>query len=367
MGNLWSRRADAAERAALARHARRLWGLPCTELGVVAWPPELRERTFGVWNYWWQAHLIDCAVDAAVRLPTQARVRRLRRLTRSPRIRNLTGWTNRYYDDMAWMGLALERAGRQQQVEHPSAIQTLESRLVDAWNPAAGGGIPWRRRDDFYNAPANGPAAILLARTGRLWRAQEMADWIDERLRDPVTGLIFDGLRGTEVERVVYSYCQGVVLGAETELAVRMGDPRHSIRVRRLVAAVSAHLCSGGVITGGGSGDGGLFNGILARYLALVATELPVLDAEDEDTRRLARSIVLSSAESAWANRLSVDGLPLFGCRWTVPAVMPELHGEDGVLCGDSVHASSVPERDLSVQLSGWMLLESAHTVEVLP
>ena len=60
----------------------------------------------------------------------------------------------------------------------------------------------------------------MLARTGKLWRAQATADWIDETLRDPDSGLIFDGIRrdGT-LERAIYSYCQGVTLGLETELS----------------------------------------------------------------------------------------------------------------------------------------------------
>ena len=45
--------------------------------------------------------------------------------------------------------------------------------------------------------------------------------------------------------------------------------------MRRLVAAVDAHMAPGGVLVGAGGGDGGLFAGITARYLALVATELP--------------------------------------------------------------------------------------------
>ena len=45
----------------------------------------------------------------------------------------------------------------------------------------------------------------------------------------------------------------------------------------------------------------------------------------------------------AWAHRGEVDGLPRFGTDWSQPAG---------------------PERDLSVQLSGWMLLEAAASLE---
>ena len=132
------------------------------------------------------------------------------------------------------------------------------------------------------NTPANGPAAILLARTGHVDRAVSTADWIDRRLRDPAAGLIWDGLRpaadgGTTIETTIYSYCQGVVLGAELELAQRIprDHPESVQRIRRLLDAVGHALARDGVLTGHGGGDSGLFAGILARYLALVAARLP--------------------------------------------------------------------------------------------
>ncbi|AKE91243.1 glycoside hydrolase family 76 protein [Rhodococcus aetherivorans] len=363
MSDVWAERADLAEAAVMSRHVRRLWALPGTALGVVGWPAVRRERLFLTWHYWWQAHLIDLAVDAAERETTPRRRRRVLRLTRSHRIRNLAGWTNNYFDDMAWLGLALERAQRHLYVDRRDAIAVLENELFAAWAPERGGGIPWRRRDDFYNTPANGPAGLLLARTGKLLRAQEMADWIHETLHDAETGLIFDGIRRDRVERAVYTYCQGVVLGLETELAVQMGDPRHRERVHALVDAVDNELTERGVITGGGGGDGGLFNGILVRYLAMVATTLPVVDPEDERARRVAARIVLASAQAAWANRLQIEGLPLFGRDWSVQARLPGTAPGIARFSGGTVRSSGVAERDLSVQLSGWMLMESAYAV----
>ena len=112
----------------MARHVRRLVGLPGTALGVVAWPPVRRERLFFRWHYWWQAHLLDCAVDAAEREPTAKRRRRLAKISRSHRIRNITGWTNNYYDDMAWLGLALERAQRRgHAARHVAQLRTSPS------------------------------------------------------------------------------------------------------------------------------------------------------------------------------------------------------------------------------------------------
>lgn len=363
MPELWAERADAAEAAVESRHVCRLWGLPGTAMGVVGWPAIRRERLFLTWHYWWQAHLIDLAVDAAEREPTPRRRRRVVRLTRTHRIRNISGWTNNYYDDMAWLGLALERAQRLLLVDHRDGIGDLEATLFSAWQPERGGGLPWRRHDTFYNAPANGPAGILLARTGKVWRAQEIADWIDTTLRDPDTGLIFDGIRNGEIERAIYSYCQGVVLGLETDLAVRIGDDRHRTRVHALVDAVDRELAEASVVTGGGGGDGGLFNGILARYLAVVATSLPVRDIDDERARNTAARLVLMSADAAWDNRLQIEELPLFGRDWSVQARLPGTGRAVAQFSGGTVRESEIAERDLSVQLGGWMLMEAAHAV----
>ena len=361
----WSQRADLAESAVVTRHVRMLWGTPGTRLGVVGWPASTRERLFLTWNYWWQAHLLDCAIDAANRVPTPARIARIARIARACRSRNITGWTNGYYDDMAWLALALERAERNRGVaEVRGGLLALERQLLTGWQPKIGA-LPWRRGADYYNTPANGPAGIVLARLGRYARATEIADWLDTNLRDDETGLILDGvhLPSGRIERPVYTYCQGVVLGLETELAAHTGDSRHVERVRRLLAAVGERMTDRGVVTGGGGGDGGLFNGILARYLALTALLLPG-DGGSTAIRGAAAAIVTASARAAWDHRLDVEGEPLFGPDWSRPAQLPTgTAGAGGPTGRGSVTASSNPERDLSVQLSGWMLMEAAHLV----
>jgi predicted alpha-1,6-mannanase (GH76 family) len=359
----WANRAASAEAAVTARHTRPLWQLRGTQLGVVAWPPTRRERWFGRWDYWWQAHLLDCLIDAQLREPQPGRLTRITRQLRAHRLRNGGRWTNDYYDDMAWLALAIERAGRLAGVQQPGALDTLTDQLMRAWVPEDGGGIPWRKHDQFFNAPANGPAGIILARSGKLRRAQQIADWIDEVLIDPHTHLVFDGIKGRSLVRAHYTYCQGVVLGLETELAVRTGDDRHRQRVHRLVDAVYAHMAIDRVIKGCGGGDGGLFAGILARYLTLVATALPGDSAEDVAARDTSRRLVLSSARSAWDYRQTADGLPLFGADWDKAASLPTGMGQIARVVDRAPAPAQVPERDLSVQLSGWMLMESAHVL----
>src|SRR5690606_11447358 len=190
--------------------------------------------------------------------------------------------------------------------------------------------------------------------------------WIETTLRDENTGLILDGIHlpSGEIERPTFTYCQGVVLGLEAELAVHTDEPRHLERVHRLLGAVEEHMTTGGVIAGGGGGDGGLFNGILARYLAVVALMLPGEGRVQENDRRTAAALVQASAAAAWANRLDIESEPLFGADWTKRAVLPGgTTGAGHFTAGGSVTASEVPERDLSVQLGGWMLMEAAYQV----
>src|ERR1700744_712395 len=235
---VWGNRAASAETAVAQRHLKRLWALPGTQLGVVAWPAQRRDRLFGTWHYWWQAPLLGCLVDGQLRAPHPERHTRINRQVRSHRVRNNFSWTNSYYDDMAWLALALERAARVAGVERRRALPKLADQFVKAWVPEDGGGIPWRKQDQFFNVPPIGLAGSFLARYGdRLKRAEQMGDWIDRTLIDPESHLVFDGIMGGSLVRAQYTYCQGVVLGLETELAARTGAEardRHKARVHRL-------------------------------------------------------------------------------------------------------------------------------------
>jgi len=370
--------AAAAERAVVSRHLRRVWALPGTVLGRSGWPAAFGQRLHWHWNYWWQAHLLDCLVDAQLRQPNPGRAGTIGRLIRGVRVRNLGSWTNDYYDDIAWLGLALLRASDCEDIPVGKQLTAITAQLRSGWTDHGGGGIWWRRRekfaDDFKNVPSNGPAAILLTRLvdsaanehgdrADRQRARSTVEWIEEFLVEEETGLVFDGLHVypngevRERENAIYTYCQGVFLGACVELATRdsvAGGGTWAARAVRTIDAVARHVTVpdelGLVLRGQGGGDGGLFAGILARYLALAANHLPVLGAEYAPAAQLATNLVYSSAEAAWRNRTLAPGGPLFGPEWTKPAVLP-----------GRTHR---PERDLSVQAGAWMLLEAAAALE---
>ncbi|MGO1949610.1 MAG: glycoside hydrolase family 76 protein [Mycobacteriaceae bacterium] len=385
MQERWDHRADLAEQAVMERHGGRLWGIPRTTLAVVAWPPSTKDKLYYQWHYWWQAHFIDCQVDATLRRNTRMRLGMIRRTIRGMRLRNFGRLTrNRYYDDKAWLALALERVDALDRYGRVRYRGSLEEDVFDGVDSLTGV-MPWRVGETFYNVPTNGPVAILAARTGRLELAEQLTDWVHEKLIDP-DGLVMDGIRmrlsGPETVTDIHAYCQGVMLAANLELAraqrraagidmdaVNEVGMASITRVQHLVDAIDRHMTNdaGSLDWRARGGDDGLFKGILARYLALVATSLPGEDASVATTRRVARRLVLRSAESVWRYRLEVDGLPVFPASWGGDAVLPQAGGLVGAALSGSAAAAEIPERDLSVQLSGWMLMEAAASVSARP
>lgn len=322
-------RAAVAEAAVLDRYLRRVGPVAW---GRSAWPPVRPAGGRAGWHYWWSAHLVDAVGDATRHRPGGGRAGLVGALLRGIPLRN-PGWGRTFWDDLAWAGLALERAGRHRLADR------IAARLEGAVDPQVGA-LPWRVGSRLFNAPANGPAAILLARTGRRATAERLADWVRATLVDPGTGLVLDGVEvgptGAELVTDVYTYCQGVALGAELAL----GRREHAAA---LVEAVARWTAPSGVLPGRGGGDGGLFAGIATRYLALAAQQL------DGGAAATARSTVLASADAAWAGAVVLDGHPLFAADWR--------HRADP--------APGAPERDLSVQLGAWLALEAAVEVEV--
>ena len=374
MPETWAHRADLAEMAITERHATKLWGLPRTNLAVVSWPPTTKEKVFFHWHYWWQAHYLDCLVDAESRRSTKARRAAIVRTIRGIRLRNLGKLIkNRYYDDKAWLALALNRVTQSDKVARPKQLDDLEFNILAGLDSVLGV-LPWRTDENFFNVPANGPAAIMLARTGRMDKARALIDWIFENLMSD-DGLVEDGVRlladGPRNTPTIYTYNQGTVLGAALEIALGLEDkPEEQVyyitHIRSLVQAISMHVATpGGVIDNpvDGDGDGGLFKGILVRYLAEVAVRLPEDSPASISAKRAAERLVMASAESMWNHRLEVDGLPIFPARWTRDAKLPHNYSLGPSSISDALGTARISERDLSVQLSGWMLLEAAARV----
>lgn len=270
----WADSADAAQGVL----ARRFWNRPHRLYRTVPgrWPVLVWLR----WGYWIQAHALDVTVDAVARTGSAEARERVHQHVAGIVHRNGGRIPNDYYDDMAWMALALLRADEVAGVDTRPLVAALWADIRAGWDERHGG-IVWRRVDPtpYTNTPANAPSAILAARLHRrhsaaddLDWAHRIAGWQQKTLVDPDSGEVWDGIHpATEAapDRKAYSYNQGTVIGAEVELWRLTGDRAHLDRARRTAGAALDRFAEphGGVFPDEGTGDGGLFKGILARYL----------------------------------------------------------------------------------------------------
>ncbi len=352
------RRAELAASSVTSLFGGALAGIPGIQLAYIR---SDRRRTLS-WNYWWQAHYLDAVVDAALRDSAHrgAWLRTGRALRRGIWIRNAFHYPNAFYDDMAWLALANQRLGGLEvsmlgglSRASRRANKALGAHLRSAHTPDLGGGVWWNRRRDFKNAPASAPAAIYFARTGELGRAHDLVEWMYAVLVDPQTGMIRDGVRRREAALVadVYTYNQGTVLAA----LLALGDERSLSRAADLVAAIAEH-CGHDVVglpvlrTHGGH-DGGLFTGILVRYLARAARD-PRLD---EATRATAGQLVQATASALWEGREAVAS---HGAKVIVFPADPGVAAQAGGSAGESI--------ELSTQLQAWTIFEAAYAVAAL-
>lgn len=396
----WQDRANHAAQSVTALFSRKLLFLPGTHLAVVTHEPEkplatwqLALRRLGSlaaiefpWHYWWQAHYVDCLVDTGRREHGVGRapaarfdrsvspsaVRLASRLVTGIRLRNCLTFVNNYYDDMAWLALAAHRLDALAEVtgypgrrRNADLLKSLTLQFDAASTDDMGGGVFWSKKRDFKNTPATAPVALFYARTGQRTKAQALIDWLDRTLYDPAQGLYLDGARwdasgNVTIDRAVYTYNQGPVLGALLEL----GGDANLARVAKVVDAVDRHLTvpasfegesdGGTVLRCDGTGDGGLFTGIVCRYLALAAmdTRLPA------GTRATAARLVTDTAKAFWQGRrilATPDDTPASLRSRSIFSIHAARPASETYPPGTTI--------ELSTQLQAWMVLEAAAAI----
>ncbi|MDO5619333.1 glycoside hydrolase family 76 protein [Kocuria sp.] len=326
---------DRRERAALAARSvqslfgERLFGIPGTWIGAVEFPHPTQFST--KWHYWWQAHLLDALVDAAQREAAMGQDSSTTRDRAHQLLRAITLRSggqvifNNYYDDMAWLMLAL---GRFRHLEEDAGGKTrrvvkagseLLQDIRKAHTRDLDGGMFWTRERTYKNTATTGPAALIAVRTHAPQESADLLGWLRAHLWDSSKGVFLDGInivtnddgaKGTSLEKAVYTYNSGPALGAAVELAeTSTGEDaqRWADFAAQIVAGADAEfgrdMGNRRVLKTHGSGDAGLFTGILVRYLA-EAAHSPVLDP---DTRETARRLVLDTADAFWAGRREFD------------------------------------------------------------
>lgn len=387
---------DRQERAALAARSvqslfgQRLWGIPGTWMGAVAFPHPSQFST--TWHYWWQAHLLDALVDAARREAAMGQDststrERAHQLVRAMTVRSGGHVTlNNFYDDMAWLMLAL---GRFRHLEEDSGGRTrslvkvgsaLLKDLRRAHTTDVGGGMFWTRKRTYKNTATTGPAALIAVRTHALRESAALLVWLQKHLWDADKKVFQDGInivtqddgtQGIRLDSSVYTYNSGPALGAAVELAQNSTSndaQQWSDFAAQIVAGADAEFGREAghrrVLKTHGSGDGGLFTGILVRYLA-EAAEADVLDA---DTRRTARRLVLDTADALWDGKRAFDPEQDFND----PDAQPDPARTVAIFSPDPLESADTAQPagrtvELGNQIQAWTVLEAAARLEPSP
>jgi predicted alpha-1,6-mannanase (GH76 family) len=298
-------------------------------------------------NYWWQAHGLNALVDASIRVGDDRHFSMIADFHSGLKKAN-NGYTNDYYDDMAWMGIAFLRAYELTQNEnYLSTSILLWHDIKTGWNDNNGGGIAWNKNMlNYKNTPSNASTAILSFRLFNITNdekylslGENIMSWLQNTLVDESTGMIWDGVGRTEANQIdknwLFTYNQGIYIGACVELYSITGDNVWRDRaIKTADNAITAFTGNFNILKDEGTGDGGLFKGILVRYLKYLADQ-PFLD---ESTRDAYESVLLNNAARLWDMGKSSTFPYTFNHDW---------------------NQSPADETDLSVQLSAVFLLEA--------
>ncbi|MGP4039772.1 glycoside hydrolase family 76 protein [Gracilibacillus sp. D59] len=299
-------------------------------------------------HYWWQAHAIDTLIDGYERTDDYAYIDQAIALYEAVKARNGGDIRNDFYDDMLWMALALQRLhDYTNNQEHEEAVITLWEDIKTGWSSEFGGGIAWNKNQlDYKNTPSNAPAVILATRLYQdygneedLQWAKDIYNWVQDTLVDPSNGLVWDGINRTGDGNIdknwEFTYNQGVYIGASVELYQLTGEKEYLDEAIQTAETTKERFSNHNqIIYEGGSGDGGLFKGILVRYM----TEL----VKTENSQVKLAEWIVNNAKNVW-NQTNEDPEILFGSSWEGTINLPV---------------------ELSQQLSGVMLMEHATQLE---
>jgi predicted alpha-1,6-mannanase (GH76 family) len=300
-------------------------------------------------NYWPNAHALDVLVDVYLRTNDPAIKTRMDDLLDGMKAKNGGTYINHYFDDMEWMTLACLRAYEATSDDrYKTTAELLWNDIKGGWDDTFGGGIYWNKDRQNKNTPANAPASIIASRIYQLNRnaddlawAKKIYQWQKDYLVDPVSGLVWDGLDASGTNKSwKFTYNQGVFMGAGIELYKITGDNTYlSDAVKTANNSMAGDFSSNNIMKDEGAGDGGLFKGILVRYMMLLITDG---NLSNTDAAKYISFLQLN-AETLWLQGTSRPQV-LFNTNWTTKATTS----------------------DLTTQLSGAMLIEAVARLKEL-
>ena len=299
-------------------------------------------------NYWPNAHVLDVLTDAYLRTQSTVYTQRMKTLLNGIKIANGGGYPNEFYDDMGWLANAsLRDYTITHDADYLNVAQQLYTEIKGGSNTIAGGGIAWQRSQLYYkNIPSTGNATILAARFYELQNkpedlalAKSLYNWMKTNLVNPTSGVVLDGINRNQdgqVDNWIFTYNQGLFIGSAVELYSITKDPMYlqdAIRTANNEIA-DPNLTVNGILKNEGQGDGGLFKGVVVRYLTLLV-ELSDLDATNKAKYA---SFLQNNAEALSGKGISRPSM-MISPDWT------------------KLPSSST---DLTTQLSGVMMIEAA-------
>ncbi len=310
-------RADAAANVLVAR----FWIEDARDFAE-SWPST--GRTTGYWTY---AQALDAVLDAAERTGEPRWLELVRTIVDAQERR---GWWSAYFDDEAWMALALMRAhdltGEAAYLARAGAlVEDIALAASDATCCGASpGGLWWDRAHTQKATASNAVPAIAAARlherTGDprwLELARRTYGFWREQMVDAATGQVADHVAASG-EKVWwrFTYDGGAMIGAALALHRATGEPAYLADARRLatflVATETRPTPLGDVLFDGSScaGDCDQFKGITHRYLAALAEADPAVPGLD--------ALLRADAEAVWTLARDPE-TGTFGVDWGAP------------------------------------------------
>ncbi|MEO2062875.1 MAG: glycoside hydrolase family 76 protein [Christiangramia sp.] len=306
-------------------------------------------------HYWPNAHALHVLIDAYKRTGDNEYADRAKSLLEGIKVMNGGTYNNVFNDDMLWLGNSSMRA------YVATGDEAYLNVAIDLWDiiktswsdDIFGGGITWKQDTPYQkNAVSNGPATVLTMRlydaTGDeqyLEWAKKIYEWEKETLVDPYSGLVWDNISMQNGEEVInrdwiFTYNIGTWIGSGLKLYQATGDQEYlddAILSARSMTT-SFKLTTNGIMRDEGQGDGGLFKGILVRYLTQLIMEP---DVPAEDSEYLAE-FMQTNAETAYKKAIKRPEM-FFNSGWT---------------------SRPGNNTDLTTQLSGMMLIEAAALLD---
>jgi predicted alpha-1,6-mannanase (GH76 family) len=283
----------------------------------------------GVWpniGWWNTANAVTALIDYYDRTGSVAYRYVIARTYNLNRTAELGDFRAKYIDDTGWWGLAWVRAyDLTGEPQYLRSAQIAADYMASYWDARCGGGVWWDAARTYKNAITNELYLKLVAalhnrtpgETANLARAAAAWNWFKASGMVNADHLVNDGISTATCRNNggrTWTYNQGVILGALTELHRATGDPALLGEATAIATAAttSPSLVVAGVLTEPcricGGPDQPSFKGAFVRNLGELDRAL---------SGRPYRGFLQAQVASLWAaDRTSLDQ---YGLNWAGP------------------------------------------------